>query len=59
MNKPPLGIIPKHFHRAIRAKELSEAIVRYFDAGMQINLGWVQEYNELIEENKFVLKRSE
>lgn len=51
--KPPLGLIPKKFHdervKAERFNEVCGAIARYYDAGMKINIEWIQEYNELVE----------
>ena len=51
--KPPLGLIPKRFHdervRAERFNEVCGAIVRYYDAGLKINIEWIEEYNELVE----------
>lgn len=55
--KPPLGLIPKKFHdERIKVKRFNEvrgAIARYYDAGMKINIEWIEEYNELVE---YVLK---
>ena len=51
--KPPLGLIPKKFHdkrvKAERFNEVCGAITRYYNAGMKINIEWIQEYNELVE----------
>ncbi len=51
--KPPLGLIPKKFHnervRAERFNEVCGAIARYYDAGLKINIEWIEEYNELVE----------
>ena len=51
--KPPLGLIPKKFHdkrvKAERFNEVCGAIARYYDAGMKIDIEWIQEYNELVE----------
>ena len=51
--KPPLGLIPKRFHdervRAERFNEVCGAIVRYYDAGLKIDIEWIEEYNELVE----------
>jgi len=56
--KPPLGLIPKkHYYRnqkIERFNEVCEAIKRYWDAGLQINTEWIEEYNELIEEIKIL-----
>ncbi len=50
--RPPLGLIPKKFHdervKVERFKEVCGAIARYYDAGMKINIEWIEEYNELV-----------
>jgi len=56
--KPPLGLIPKRFHdervKAERFNEVCGAIARYYNAGLKINIEWIEEYNELVSalENK-------
>ena len=51
--KPPLGLIPKRFHdervKVERFNEVCGAIVRHYDAGLKINVEWIEEYNELVE----------
>ena len=51
--KPPLGLIPKRFYderiKAERFNEVCGAIARYYDAGLKINIEWIEEYNELVE----------
>lgn len=51
--KPPMGIIPKKYYyeqvKQERFIELCEAIIRYYNAGLQINIEWIEEYNELIK----------
>ena len=51
--RPPLGLIPKKLHdervKAQRFNEVCGAIARYYDAGMKINIEWIEEYNELVE----------
>ena len=51
--EPPLGLMPKKFHnervKIERFNEVCGAIARYYDAGMKINIEWIEEYNELIE----------
>jgi hypothetical protein len=53
LTKPPLGLIPKEFYyehvNRKRFQEVCEAITRYYNAGLQINIEWVEEYNELIK----------
>ena len=50
---PPLGLMPKKFHdervKVERFNEVCGAIARYYDAGMKINIEWIEEYNELVE----------
>jgi hypothetical protein len=56
INRPPLGLIPKKYYyeqlKNQRLKEVCEAITRYYNAGLHINIEWVEEYNELIELEK-------
>ena len=51
--RPPLGLIPKKFHdermKVERFNEVCGAIARYYDAGLKINIEWIEEYNELVE----------
>ena len=51
--KPPLGLMPKRFYderiKAERFNEVCGAIARYYDAGLKINIEWIEEYNELVE----------
>jgi hypothetical protein len=51
--RPPLGLVPKKFHdervKSKRFNEVCGAIARYYDAGMKINIEWIEEYNELVE----------
>jgi hypothetical protein len=51
--KPPLGLIPKRFYnervKVERFNEVCGAIARYYDAGLKINIEWIEEYNELVE----------
>lgn len=51
--KPPLGLSPKRFHdestRVKRFNEILSAIARYLEAGLKINIEWIDEYNELCD----------
>lgn len=51
--KPPLGLIPKKIHneqvKIKRFNEVCTAISSYYQAGLKINIEWVEEYNELVE----------
>jgi hypothetical protein len=51
--RPPLGLMPKRFHdervKVERFNEVCGAIARYYDAGLKINIEWIEEYNELVE----------
>jgi hypothetical protein len=53
INKPPLGLIPKKYYyqkiKEARFIEVSKAIERYYNAGLEINIEWIEEYNELIK----------
>lgn len=50
--KPPLGLIPKKFHEekinTERFLEVCGAITRYYNAGLKINIEWIEEYNDLV-----------
>jgi hypothetical protein len=54
--KPPIGLIPKEFHNNMvkteRFNEVCGAISRYYNAGLKINIEWINEYNELIDAMK-------
>lgn len=47
--KPPVGVVPKHIHRANRIRALDEAIQRYEEVGLNcgISLDWRVEKLEL------------
>ena len=51
--KPPLGFIPENIHDKLitveRFNEVCGTIARYYDAGLKINIEWIEEYNELVE----------
>ncbi len=53
VKKPPLGLIPREFHeeqvKRERFNEVCGAINRYYTAGREINIEWVEEYNELVQ----------
>lgn len=48
--KPPLGLRPRIFWLHERRDEILQAIDRYMDAGKEIPVEWVQEYNDLTKE---------
>jgi hypothetical protein len=45
--KPPLGLTPKSIVDSKRFQEVSEAIIRYCEARLEIPTEWLDEYNEL------------
>ena len=54
--EPPLGLIPKRFHDVFfervkeeRLNKVRGAIARYYNAGLKINIEWIEEYNELVD----------
>ena len=47
--KPPVGLRPKYISDAERLEEVRAAIVRYFNAELEIPVEWVEEYNNLIK----------
>lgn len=53
LEKPPIGLIPKRFAIEDRYKEVCGAISRYYEAGLQIPVEWIEEYNELVIQIKF------
>ena len=57
--QPPLGLIPKWVRQRQRYFEICEAISRYYNAGLEIPIKWVEEHNEIIKslksEDKFKL----
>jgi hypothetical protein len=48
MEKPPLGLMPKHIHEAKRKQEILEAVMRYMNRNKAVPIEWVEEYNELV-----------
>lgn len=56
VKKPPLGLIPKWVsdrnNNIERLQEVRSAIVRYYDAELEIPIWWIEEYNELIKSSK-------
>lgn len=49
VNKPPLGVKPLEIHAEGRLNDLRGAIQRYMAAGREIQLKWIEEYNDLIK----------
>ena len=49
IKKPPLGLRPKFVVAAERLKEISEAVKRYVDAGVDVPDEWLEEWEELAE----------
>ena len=50
--KPPIGLRPKWVSDKERLNEVRDAIVRYYDAELNIPVEWIKEYNELIDSAK-------
>lgn len=54
--KPPLGIVPKYIWEEQvniqRFNEVCRAISDYYNAGLEINIEWIQEYNEFVKNHK-------
>jgi hypothetical protein len=46
--KPPIGLSPRQFHSNDRLQEVCGAITRYYEAGLPIELEWIEEYNDLV-----------
>ena len=49
INKPSIGLIPKHIRQHERYIEVCEAISRYYNNGQHIPIKWIEEYNELVK----------
>lgn len=47
IEKPPLGLTPKFVRDEERLREISEAIFRYIEAKKELNIDWINEYNEI------------
>lgn len=45
--KPPLGAIPKWVHDESRMVHLKEAIERFIERNIPVNIEWIEEYNIL------------
>jgi len=56
IEKPPIGLVPKEIWITetfnSRFEEVKLAIKRYFDAGLEIPIQWIEELNEFIKINK-------
>jgi hypothetical protein len=50
--RTPVGLRPKWVWEAKRIGEIAEAIGRYIEAGKDIPLDWIDEYNELVRKVK-------
>ena len=48
----PIGLIPKFVSDRERLNEVRSAIVRYYDAELEIPIKWIEEYNDLINQLK-------
>ena len=44
-SKPPLGLKPRNIFLEERADAIKEVIQRYFEAGQEIPVNWIEEYN--------------
>lgn len=47
MDKPVLGLRPKHVVEHLRYVEIAEAIARFASAGFAVPVEWVEELHEL------------
>jgi hypothetical protein len=47
-NKPPIGLKPLNLIKELRHKEVGEAIIKYINAGLDINLEWIKEWNDFL-----------
>lgn len=47
LEKPPLGITPRHIHQQQRMDDIYDACTRFYEAGREIPQEWIEEYVEL------------
>lgn len=52
IQKPPLGLMPRHVWKYKRTLEIMRAIIRYDDAGLMTNIEWREELRGLVAESK-------
>lgn len=50
--KPPSGLMPKYIWKEKRFYEVCSAITRYYQAGFEIPIKWIKEYNNFIKKKK-------
>ncbi len=50
---PPIGLRPKKFAQSERLLEILSAMTRYAEAGKVIELDWLNELNDIVEEQLF------
>jgi len=51
IKEPPVGLFPRFIHDASRLTDVRLAIIRYYEAGLEIPIEWIEEYNELTKRN--------
>ena len=49
IKKPLSGLLPEKLHTERRFAEVCGAITKYCNSNQKIPIGWVKEYNQLIE----------
>ena len=54
IKRSPLGVMPLYIWNKKRVLEIAEAITRYAEAFQQIPQEWIDEYNNLVIDKKFV-----
>ena len=52
IEKPPLGIKPRHVHDSERAIEIAKAIARYIEARKKVPIEWTDELMEILNYQK-------
>jgi len=45
--RPPLGLTPKFIRQEERLSKIIEVIQRYFEVKKEINIDWINEYNDI------------
>lgn len=52
--RPPIGVLPKYlFEEKVKVERFNDvcgAISRYYNEGLKIDIAWVEEYNELVDD---------
>lgn len=50
--KPPIGLVPRNIHVSRRLHEIQAAITRYEEAGWDVPTAWLEELDDLMEQQR-------